>query len=533
MFVQIPQLTIHIMKRLVLLFLLAFFLRFHARAQQSKAREIVNLALKKHTSGEILVRYELKEEYQNPGRTPDYLYQKDELLLMIDSVYKTMPDSTQKRIAQQMADMKEKMYIDRAADYVDNKRWFYVDLKAGKISQTQVKPNPLNGNIDSSRASKKFDNEYQFRETLKMNPVALLQVMGENGELNYVGISNVNSNDYFIVQVKVKDKWLAVYIDRNDYTVSFVSEDMVDNDPVLGVGPEYSKRHVFYRDYRKVGPFLLPGGLEEIASRGELTTRKTLDWITINKPIPDSLFETRVFRNPDREIRYIEISPGLFVEKTSDRWINNRSLIRMNNNNSLDIFTSLPDKPEYVNREIESLITRFPGASIGNIYTVSALYEVGSFNNVFSKKIHITGPKGRGFLSESRVQRNYYQKEAWANALKNSKITTFDKEFESNSIIGIILNIDSSSESDALDVAYYLPKEKLVYVNGRQYQSGMQKALKIDKQLSEAILSRKIKVDRIIYSEAYNSTTPLFESYKDFENRIKNTDFSIYNKAKR
>jgi hypothetical protein len=111
------------MKYFVLVFLLFLFSGNDLFAQSSKAREIVKMALEKHTSGKMLKRYIVKIEYEKPGKTPVDLLQPDPLMIAVDSAMQTLPDSVRKKFELGKIKIEEdafKMFVDF---YVDKKQW--------------------------------------------------------------------------------------------------------------------------------------------------------------------------------------------------------------------------------------------------------------------------------------------------------------------------------------------------------------------------------------------------------------------------
>ncbi len=80
-----------------------------------------------------------------------------------------------------------------------------------------------------------------------------------------------------------------------------------------------------------------------------------------------------------------------------------------------------------------------------------------------------------------------------------------------------------------------LLKEKIIYLDANRYiaDNSGKNAHSSEKFLYDIIKKRSLNIEKIIYSGAYLNNAPLFMTFQDFENRIKNTDFSIYNRDKK
>lgn len=113
----------------------------------------------------------------------------------------------------------------------------------------------------------------------------------DSSQLHYTGLSNVDASQYDVVQVKIYTKWLDVYFDPETYILNRVVVPMIDRDPLFGSGTEDFRQLMLYSNFQKTGAFLLPGAIEEIDTRHELTTIKFLRWINLNVPISASIFD--------------------------------------------------------------------------------------------------------------------------------------------------------------------------------------------------------------------------------------------------
>lgn len=114
------------------LLLLIFNAGFYFYAQESKAREIVALSLKKHTSGNVLNQYIVKTEFDKLGETPSYLYQRNPIFDKLDSMRATAPDSVLKKLDLQLAEIKVQGRKSITDIQNGHRKWSYVDLNAKK-----------------------------------------------------------------------------------------------------------------------------------------------------------------------------------------------------------------------------------------------------------------------------------------------------------------------------------------------------------------------------------------------------------------
>ncbi|GLU50938.1 hypothetical protein [Dyadobacter frigoris] len=195
------------MKHLVLVFLLVLFSWFDTFGQESKAREIVKLALKKHTSGKVLKQFEFVMTYEKPGKTNSGILQQDRFLAFMDSLTLTMPDSMKKEMEIQKLEMKISLSQEIYSLYAGQERRYYVDLPSQTIAQIGISSNPRKGRPDSTRTVYNFKKESLLNEALISNPLALLQFIDNDTiELNYTGIINIENIDYHVIQAKLGKK---------------------------------------------------------------------------------------------------------------------------------------------------------------------------------------------------------------------------------------------------------------------------------------------------------------------------------------
>lgn len=270
------------MKHFVLIFLLVFFSGFYCKAQQSKAREIVGLALKKHTRGKILNRYEVNAEYDKLGKPSFALKQSDFFLKSIDSIMVTLPDSQRKEMKIAMMQSNKDMLKEIESMYYGQQEINIVDLLSDSTTYIVIRPSALKGKPDTTRSVYAIKKQYLLSQAVINNPVIILQFMsGDSTELHYTGIVNLDNEDFQVVQAKLGEKWIDVYFDQ-DYYLRKLVISQIDADPLIGRGPVHYKNIFSYNRYQKQGDFLLPGEVEEMSSRDEFSIKKKMTWMSLN-----------------------------------------------------------------------------------------------------------------------------------------------------------------------------------------------------------------------------------------------------------
>ena len=515
------------MKSFVLVLLLIFFWVNNLHAQDSKAREIVNRALQKHTSGKILRQYAVKMEYDKPGKTPADLKQPNQMLALIDSMMKTMPDSVRNKYKLEKIKSEEKAYQRYVDLYADNKHWIYTILTTPKMASIHVRPNRLKGTRDSTRFVIGLKNAYEFRRQLKLNPAAILQLMSNDStELNYVGTSFSEEKEYQLVQMKWADKWLDVYFDKETAVLTKLIEAQTDMDPLMGRGPQHYKNIIFYLQYRFLDGFLLPASVEEVSTRSDFTTRKQLTWVSLNEAIPDSIFSPVLSDEETIKFRFGEIGSGLQVMEQSGRFQNKRSLVRVKKSAKLELFTDLSNDERQTNKMLEAMDKKFPGLSLSDAFNVSHLHGVTAQTAFFARRVHLFAPKDRQELKG--VYNGKFENDSLRNKMHDAGLlTTFDKEFQKDDVQALMLNRGFTW------TCYYLPADKVIYFSGTAYPAvGAENAAPYEKWIYDHIKDKKLNVEKLVYSGAFTDNAPLFMYFQEFEKRILGTDFSIYEPRK-
>jgi len=522
------------MKSFVLVILLFFFSYSCSFAQISKARQIVDMALKKHTSGKILTNYILKYEHLKPGSIPSEMLQANPITIMLDSVMNTLSDSAKQQMQEKITTGIKKLLEQTQKYNGDERQYFFTDLDGQRTARWIVRTNEAKGKLDSTKMLLDWSNEYFFTQTFKMNPVALLQRMAHDStELHYTGTAHIDGTDYNIVQVKLHNNWIDVYFNEKSYLLSRLVESKIDRDPILSQGPDPYKNIVYYLDFRMQDDFLIPGVLEEIDSRGFHTVRKKLEWAGINKPFPVSVFDAAPSDESFIKFRIAGIGNGLFVLERSSKWRYDRSLLRINQDKKIELLTSIYNVEKLNQQVIGAIKKEYQNSVITNIYNIDILSGVVSLSDFFDIKTHVFGPKGYGALAEEKYHTvNQKEAAAWLTASSAGLLTAFTDEFKTENVTALILNPSLNKDKDQIIVSYYLPAEKVIYFNGNPYYAGAngKNASLGEKLLYELIEKRQLPVEKIVYSGAYMDNAPLFMPFNEFEKRIKNTDFSIYKK---
>ena len=196
------------MRKFILCFLTFLLSGLYVKAQQSKAKEIDNLALKKHTGGKVLNQFEVSVVYDKPGITPSALLQPNPFFKLIDSMTVTMPDSQRKEMEVQMLETKKEMFQDLDELYADTKEIYYIDETAKLNASIVIRPNPAKGKPDTTQQIYSLEKENSFSYDLNVNPVSLLRLMSaDTSKLHYTGIITFENVDYKVVQVQVGAIW--------------------------------------------------------------------------------------------------------------------------------------------------------------------------------------------------------------------------------------------------------------------------------------------------------------------------------------
>ena len=172
------------------------------------------------------------------------------------------------------------------------------------------------------------------------------------------------------------------------------------------------------------------------------------------------------------------------------------------------------------------------GHTLKNIYNIKDHSWLTALTDYFSQQIRITAPKGVGIMSHENFSYNPKEDSIRASVRTKGLFITFDKEFQNEFLTAIILNPVREHVEENILVSYYLPGEKVIYYNGNPYgaSNSTKNALPSEKLLYDIIKNKSLNVDKIIYSGSYLDNAPLFMSYEEFEKRVKNTDFSEYDR---
>lgn len=521
-------LGIHAMKQIVLVFLLIFSTGCCAFAQKSRAREVVSQALQKHTSGKILSSYQLTAEFQKQRISKEF-FVTDPLMMFFDSLMKTLPDS--EKI--EALEAKKHMFEDLDDLQAGIKTTYYVAVTSGNVAQIVAMPNTLRGKVDSTKHVYLSGNDLLQEESHLLNPIAMLQRMSKDTtDLHYTGVVTADGIDCLLVQALVHGKWVDVYFDQKTLLMNRLVFRLVDEDPLIGKGPRPYKMIYIFKDYRKKDGFFLPHFIEKNQTDSPFLQDMSLQWEGLNIEFPASIFYKEPEQRKKDTYSIHKIDDVLSVIERHNHYINSRSLIRVDENGSITVFGEFSNIIEDNQDLLGNIKIKFAVNPIKDIYKIGTMAGFTSFSPFFSEQVRVTAPKSSGMFSEEKfilgAEEDSVRKAARANGLLN----TFDQEFHNESVAALILNPDRKQEYDNIWVAYYLPKEKVIYTYGNPYSASnsTKKAIPLEKLLYDMIRDRSLDVRKIVYSESYIDDAPLFMTYEDFEKRIKETDFSVYDR---
>lgn len=516
------------MKRF-LLAALFLFLSICAFAQRDPSKAIVKKALANMAGGGQLRNYKLIVTYDLPREVPKEVQQQGSVEHLMKSLMATLPDSMRTAMRRRLDSSMKQAYHSHVSMVSGLRETYFDDLAGRRSVRVRTSPNSLTGSTDTSRAVYLGNTSQVFRSALRTTPVALLQFMAsDSAELHHTGTSLLGGEENHLVQYKTDGRWIDVYIGKSSLVVNRIMESQVDPDPLIGRGPEHYQDITIYSGYRKLNGFLFPATLEEISSRGLFTSRKRLEWSEINQEIPAGIFEPEPTYEERFKFRKVKLTDSLFVLLRTGNRPESRSLIRLTSDNRIDCFM-VPVNSEAVSaRVVAELRKAWPGRTIRDVYCVESLSFMPGMVAFFEPGARVTAPKGQGFMAEER--QHMYNKHAdstWKAKKALGALVTFDKNFQRNAIEAYIVD---TPEQGRLIVCYYLPGEKRVYYSGNPYQAFVtaKNATIEEKWLFDFLSAKNLKVEKIIFSEAYVAGSPLEMSFDELEKRVKSTDFSEY-----
>ncbi|SEJ12908.1 hypothetical protein SAMN04487995_3366 [Dyadobacter koreensis] len=518
--------TIHRMKYFVLFFLLLSFMGFKAEGQKTKAKEIVAQALKVHTSGKIMERFEVKIVNDMPGKAPASLQQPDPMMNFLDSLMKTLPDSMRKEMADQKVKGEAELFKTIVEEYEGKKYQHFIDIPSKKVASKSIRLNRFREREDTTASLHNFEDSNNLIFACKINPVLLLQVMNQDSaQLHYTGKVLMDDQDYLVVQVKLHNKWLEVYIDARSKLVSRLVTSMKDEDPLMGQRPLHYKNVISYKNYKLQDSFLLPNRIEETDSHLPFTDNKLVTWISINKVFPASVFDPPLPYEEKISYLFYAISDNLFLMEERDDYTNSRSIISMNPDKTISIFTNLANNEIVNKKKLKAITTKFGDIEIKSVYSLSYLSGLISLSCFFSKQIQIAAPKATGIFGAVLNSGNREEDSMKIAVHEKALLKTFDQDFETQTEKVFILNPGADPEQSGIRVAYYLEKEHVVYLEGYYPHQNKNKEKWIapgEKALLKLIENKALEVEKIIFSGSFVDNAPLFMTYADFENRVKN-----------
>lgn len=526
------------MTKFLLFFLIISISGFCAKAQDSKAREIVKLALKKHTSGKNLRQYKVRVEYGKPGKAPIHLIYSEQALHFLDSIRLSVPDSIREIIEQSMvkadlersALMEEILGIHNVEDYVD--------LTSFRAARIDISPNKLKGRNDTIRSVHDFRGKDILADFRDNNPVVYLQFMAAHlMELEYKETEDVDSKDYDIVRIKEDQVLREAYFDKKSHLLKRVVHPQFSNDPLTGKEIIQHKTIICFNNYQNRSGFLLPDSVEVINSQLPYTSKKGLHWISVNKPLPVAVFYPVPSQEDLIQYNISEIGTDLYVMEQTGDYVNRRSLIKKSSNNRIQLFSEFVNSDSSNKKQMNSLKSKFSGAQISDIFSVESVSDFVSLSHFFSEQTHLYQPKAATFPEEEKILSHENPQEDSIRQALNQKglLTVLDAELKVDNVISYIFDPVRENRFESIPVVYYLTKEKVIYFNGNAYSADNsgKNAYPKENLLYDLIKNRSLEVNKIVYSGAFMDNAPLFMTFQDFENRIKNTDFSIYEKEKK
>lgn len=446
------------------------------------------------------------------GETPPKLALSDPFSQFLESMMKTYPDSIVKKLTREMELAKAKGIASIESSNKAETERHYVDVKGAKLAliiQTKLEGK---AKIRSHRSVFNLNESELIQLHVLKNPLWIVQYMHSNkADLHYTGEAEIEGKPHYIVQVHIKERWVDVWIDKTNFLVSRIVIPFVDTNPLIGRGPEHFKQIYWFKDYRNVQGLYLPTVLEEIRTRNPYTKQLKLDWVSINKPFAPATF----VREPsyDEKVRF-SINPlrnGLHIINETGNDIRAFSLLRVTKDNKVDLFTNF-SYHESINQKLRKAIAEhFPGTQMRNIFSIEHLFSISALSDLFDPETKMYVPKGFGLLSEEKIGAyNAREDSVWKARLATGEVIVSDTNFVKDDAEMLVLNPEFNENRDQLFVCYYLPIEKVIYLYGsaRTDQAGKADPSPFELNLYKIIQARKLQVETIIYSNAWEDTTP-------------------------
>ncbi|GAA4436121.1 hypothetical protein GCM10023091_13650 [Ravibacter arvi] len=469
---------------------------------------IVKASLKKLTGGKTLTGFRLEVDHKTPRETPLAYRQPDPMLNFLDSLMKAAPDSIKQEGVKVMEDMRRQLYQGKIDLETGKHISFFASWAARKVTQITIQPNRSKGKTDTSRAVYDFSHPYRFQSVLKYNPVWLLQYMlTDTARVNYTGTTQINARKQHIVQTRMGTRWVEVMIDSESWLPSGIVVPHVDEDPLIGRGPVLYKEIWLYSDYKNVNGFLLPMSVEEIFTRQDFTTRRSLSWRDLNGTFPDKTFEPEPAPWAKLKYSFVKLADNLFVMEESGGFFNRRFLIRLKPDSQIDLFLTLDYRKEVNARVIDAVRAHFPGLKITRIFCLHRLLRVTELAAFFDTGATVYAPK-----DQDERHRKLLQEDSLGNVrLAAKSLVPFELPYENDGVNGLVYFQNSGA------VVYYLPAEKLIYLNGGTFGKPSPDEIK----LHQLLRSEGTRVEKIVYSSYDPGGTPPPTDFPEFEKRIK------------
>ena len=196
-------------------------------------------------------------------------------------------------------------------------------------------------------------------------------------------------------------------------------------------------------------------------------------------------------------------------------------MIIENKDNKLIILAELSNRIEFNQELREIILKQYPGKTISYIYSLSALIGYSSLSCFLQDSTSIYYPKQ---IDDelNKLASNYRDRiedEAYQAANKKGLLHEFTQEKLDSNIQILLFNPDEKRKYFSLRVGYFLLNEGILYCYGSS--NGDLLVTPIEKMVWDFIQNRKIKVNKIVFSQSYTDTQSYFMSFEDLDTRIK------------
>lgn len=510
------------MKNIVLTLLLFFFANV-SYSQQFTAAEVLKRALQKHTSGKILNSYSVDVTFDHIGKTPEAFRQPDFALMFIDSLAQAQPDSVRMQMQEQMKRGQQEIYQMTYNWAKSIEEHYDVDVERNRICYVKSRFDQSTGKTERER-SVQSDPSKQVGSGI--NPVHILKwLLHPAQEVNYVGTVHFNGGEFYLLQCRAGKTWIDFHIDQKKFTlVRRVSHQTV-SDGFLVKGPQPYDVIEEYKEYRDHEGFLLPTKLEMIMTRDDHTQISKITWANLNAPMADSLFVPEPRREESVKYGFREISEGLVMMDQTPSSMASRSVVYANSKSELIFLTSLDAREDFTKSKFAAIQSRFPGKSLKHIFALDTPNWMSALQPFFDERVTIHSPKGRGMFSlEELYIHNKEEGKKLAAVTKTGLSKQFDRSYETDGVMVLVLNQDTSKSQESYAVAYYLKDKQAIYVNGMPYDTEGVRKFVSEKEslLLNEIEQRHLQVRDVLFAGSFVPLAPVSMSFDVFRERVLN-----------